>query len=107
MTKSLCRSIRLRSALPLAVCCGVLVVLAAPGGRLPAQPAQGPAADPFSPREVEGWKVQVDQKLLEGDGKEIGDKALRLLGNKLFEIKLLVPADRVKKLRQVVIFLEL
>jgi hypothetical protein len=61
----------------------------------------------FSKQVVEGWAVQVDQQLLEGKGKTIGDKALRLLGNKLFEIQLRMPAGQLKKLQQVVIFLEL
>jgi hypothetical protein len=82
------------------------------GGQDALSPPLHPEANPsapakFSKQTIEGWTVQLDQQLLEGKGKAIGDKAQRLLANKLFEIQLRLPADRLKKLQQVVIFLEL
>lgn len=58
-------------------------------------------------RELEGWLVQIDDRLLEGRGKETGDRAARLLSNRLYDIKLVVPAEKVARLQQVVIWLDL
>jgi hypothetical protein len=58
-------------------------------------------------KEMEGWKVQVDARLLAGPDAELGGKALRVLAFKLYEIRTLVPQDRVAKLQQVAIVLDL
>ena len=47
---------------------------------LPPKPATHTA------RQMEGWTVRVDDRLLSGDGKPLGDHALRLLSNRLYEI---------------------
>ena len=60
-----------------AICSFAMVVLIA--GTHPI-----PAAEPFidhTIRDVEGWKVRVDNALLSGPHKETGDVALRLLSN--------------------------
>lgn len=57
-------------------------------------------------REVEGWTVRVDKALLAGPDAELGRKALRTLGQKLVEIAEVVPADRVARLRRVVIVVD-
>lgn len=49
---------------------------------------------------LEGWTVRVDQRLLEGTDAALGRRALRLLGDRLYEIQMVVPADRVQQLRQ-------
>jgi hypothetical protein len=56
---------------------------------------------------IEGWTVQVDDRLLEGPDAEVGAKAIRLLGDRLFEIALVLPADKVKQLQTVQIWLDL
>jgi hypothetical protein len=58
-------------------------------------------------RELEGWKVRVDVRLLDGPDAELGSKALRVLAYKLYEIKLLLPKDRVAKLQRAAIVLDL
>lgn len=58
-------------------------------------------------RTVEGWTVWVDPKLLDGDGKETGDRALKCLAHHLYKISLVVPEDRLAKLRTLAIRLEL
>ncbi|MBA4191085.1 MAG: metallopeptidase [Planctomycetaceae bacterium] len=58
-------------------------------------------------RKVEGWTVRVDDRLLKAPDDELGTRALRFLEAKLAEIKIAVPADRVKKLQTVVIVLDL
>jgi hypothetical protein len=60
-------------------------------------------------RHLEGWIVQVDDRLLLGSTVEVelGARALQLLGHRLYEIKLVVPADRLARLQQVGIWLDL
>lgn len=57
-------------------------------------------------REVEGWTVHVDPDLLEGEHKETGDLALRILGQRLHEIVLKLPEEPVAKLKEVPIYLD-
>jgi hypothetical protein len=57
-------------------------------------------------RDVEGWTVLVDNRLLAGDDKALGDHALRILSNRLYDIKHVVPADKVKLLQKVPIWLD-
>lgn len=58
-------------------------------------------------RNVEGWTVKVDDRLLRAPNEELGVKALRFLENKLSDIKVVVPADKVKKLQEATIVLDL
>lgn len=59
-------------------------------------------------RELEGWKIRVDDRLLgESPDGALGAKALRFLEAKLVEIKAVVPEDRVKDLQEVTIVLDL
>jgi hypothetical protein len=58
-------------------------------------------------RDVEGWTVHVDDRLLTGAGKALGRRALGLLGGQLQTIALVVPEDKVKRLRRVPIWLDL
>ncbi len=46
-------------------------------------------------RDIEGWIVHVDDRLLSGHDKELGDHALRILANRLYDIKHVVPKDKV------------
>ncbi|HYH68462.1 MAG TPA: hypothetical protein VD866_27460 [Urbifossiella sp.] len=56
---------------------------------------------------VEGWSVRVDDRLLRPENDELRRKALRFLENKLADIVVVVPPDRVEKLRAVTIQLDL
>lgn len=60
-----------------------------------------------SVREIEGWKVRVDDRLL-GDSPQAatGWRALRFLEARLFEIKAVVPAERVADLQRVTIVMD-
>jgi len=57
-------------------------------------------------QEIEGWQVFVDTELTDGAGVQVGTIALPLLGAKLAEIKLRLPASRIEKLQQVAIYLD-
>ena len=59
------------------------------------------------PRTIEGWTVHVDQRLLGEEHGELGQQALRILANKLYEVVLVLPADRVERLKQVPIWIDL
>lgn len=67
-----------------------------------------PAAERFDPvvRKIEGWTVHVDPALLEGEHQLLGKRALRMLADHLNRIGILMPADRLKKLRTLEIWIE-
>jgi hypothetical protein len=73
---------------------------------LGAQPEK-PKPEFHTIRNVEGWEVQVDDRLLNGPDVELGKRALRLLGNCLYETALEMQADRLHRLQQVPIWLDL
>lgn len=58
-------------------------------------------------RDIEGWKVRIDRRLLEGKHADVGRAAVRLLGDKLYELAQFPPPDRLEKLRRVVIVMDL
>ena len=61
-----------------------------------------------SNRELEGWTIRVDDRLLgEAPDAALGTRALRFLEAKLVEIKAVVPAERLKDLQGVTIVLDL
>ena len=57
-------------------------------------------------RDVEGWQVHVDIALLQGEAEPVGRQALRNLSNKLYDVKQVVPADKIKELQKVPIYLD-
>ncbi len=61
----------------------------------------------YTAKNVEGWTVRVDDRLLKAPDDELGTRALRFLEAKLSEIKVVVPQDKVKKLQKVTIVLDL
>lgn len=54
-------------------------------------------------RQIEGWTVRVDQRLLEGEHQEQGAKAIKLLQAKLVTITTIVPEKALKELQKVTI----
>jgi hypothetical protein len=58
-------------------------------------------------REIKGWTVRVDDRLLAAPDQELGGRALALLEAKLADIILVVPSDRVAALKRVPIVLDL
>lgn len=58
-------------------------------------------------RNIEGWSVRVDDRLLHGDGAEKGERALKLLGARLVAITIVVPEKALAKLRAITIELDL
>jgi len=58
-------------------------------------------------RKVEGWTIKVDPKLLAGENEAASKAAFEALANHLQRIKYIVPEDRLAKLRELPIWLEL
>lgn len=56
--------------------------------------------------DVEGWTVRVHERLWSGPDRELGDRCIRFLAAKLADIKAVVPADKLTRLRAVVIVLD-
>ena len=79
----------------------------------PAVVAQAPAGPPpplptsHTTRQIEGWTVRVDDRLLQGDGAESGGRAVKLLAARLVAISVVVPEPALAKLREVPIQLDL
>src|SRR5579871_6946485 len=93
---------RLRACHPGLVLLAVAAVLSPAATVQPQASVQ--ANEPSKPtshttRKIEGWTVKVDDRLLQAPNEETGRKALRYLENKLFNITVVVPKDRVKKLQ--------
>lgn len=58
-------------------------------------------------RDIEGWTVRVDDRLLAPPNEELGARAVRFLQAKLTDITYVVPSDPLKKLRAVCIVMDL
>ena len=58
-------------------------------------------------RQIEGWTVRVDDRLLQPANEAIGKRSLQLLEARLADIKSVVAADRLARLQAVVIVLDL
>ena len=78
----------------------------------PAFTADAPAKPPVLPtahttRNIEGWNIRIDDRLLKGDGAALGERALKLLTARLVAITIVVPEKSLAKLRAVTIELDL
>lgn len=59
-------------------------------------------------KQIEGWTVKVDPKLLEGEHKELGEKVFVALANHLQRVRYIMPDEKVlARLQQLPIWLEL
>ena len=61
----------------------------------------------YKPLRVEGWNILVHQQLFEPQNSILRDRMLKLLGDHLFRISVVVPSSALAKLRQVSIWVEL
>lgn len=60
-----------------------------------------------TPRNIEGWNVRVDDRLLSGEGSVLGEQALKLLTARLVAITIVVQEKSLAKLRAIPIELDL
>ena len=56
--------------------------------------------------EIAGWHVHVDTSLLEGEHKELGDLALKVLEQRLHRIIMRIPEEPMKKMQEVPIYFD-
>lgn len=61
----------------------------------------------YTIRQVEGWNVRLDDRLLQGGNAATGEKALSLLAARLVAITIVVPEVALAKLRSVTIQMDL
>jgi len=90
----------------------LLLIVAAFGGVVSSLPAEEPRQtyDPteqYEPRRLEGWKLLINKRLLADEQRDLRDRTLRVLGDQLFQITRVVPADALGKLRKITIWVEL
>jgi dipeptidyl-peptidase-4 len=57
-------------------------------------------------REIEGWRVHIDPKMLEGEHSAAGARALTMLASNLLRITIMIPEDRLKQLQTIGIWIE-
>lgn len=58
-------------------------------------------------RDIEGWDVRVDERLLKGGAAALGERALKLLTARLVAIAIIVPEKALANLRAITIQLDL
>jgi hypothetical protein len=56
--------------------------------------------------DLQGWTVHADARLVNGDSKALGARALSMLDNHLERIAILLPEEQLSKLRKMEIFIE-
>jgi hypothetical protein len=80
----------------------IAVLLAVPASS--AEPRPLPTA--HAVREIEGWRVRVDERLLRGADADLGERAVKLLNARLVAISVVVPEPALGKLRSVTLQLD-
>lgn len=73
----------------------------------PAPPLEAAKPASRTTRDMEGWKVQLDDRLLAAPNEDLGRRSIALLTARLAEIKLSIPSGRVAQLQRVPIVLDL
>ncbi len=68
---------------------------------------KAPLPTAHTTRDIEGWSVRVDNRLLHGDAAPLGERALKLLAARLVAITIVVPEKALAKLRSISIELDL
>lgn len=76
------------------------------GIAIPPDDPEPPKPAKHTTRDVQGWTVRVDDRLLSGPDRELGALALGLLDGQLRVIALTLPEDKIKRLREVPIWLD-
>lgn len=81
-------------------------------GKAPAREKPEPEAayDPvsrYAKKRIEGWDVLVNRRLLRKEHQELRDQTVKLLGDHLYRITRVVPADALAQLRKIPIWVDL
>lgn len=67
---------------------------------VPAQPTS------HTTKQIEGWTVRVDDRLLNGEHADLGERALKLLSSRLYSIAMVVSEKQLAGLRKINIELD-
>ena len=57
-------------------------------------------------KNIEGWRVSVDPKILSAENADIGNEALKALANHLQRVRYIVHEDRVRQLQKLPIWID-
>jgi hypothetical protein len=79
-----------------------LVIVAAGTARAGDAPGQR-----YERRQIEGWTVYINDRLLDRAHHDLGEETIKLLGDHLYRIARVIPAEPLARLRQVRIWVEL
>ena len=73
-----------------------------------AETVQESATEHYDPvvRDVEGWTIKVDPELLTPKNKARGQRMFKALANHLQRVEFILPAEKVKELRKISIWVE-
>lgn len=65
-------------------------------------------ADRYNPvtLQIKGWTVHAEPALVSGEHKDVGERALSMLGNHLERIAILLPSDQLEKMRNLEFWIE-
>jgi hypothetical protein len=80
---------------------GVLILALESKANSPAKPTS------HSERNIEGWTVRIDDRLLAADHASLGEQGLKVLAKRLDDIKSVVADSRLQRLQQVTIWVDL
>lgn len=85
----------------------LFILLLTPPARGAGAGAPAPLPTARTTRQIEGWTVQVDDRLLAPPHAELGARTLRFLEAKLADIILVMPPEQLARLRAVSIVVDL
>ena len=86
--------------------CLVLAGRAQAADAVDAKAIQVPPAENYRSEQLEGWTCQISPRLFEAEHKGLREQTLRLLGNQLYSIKLLVQPERLVELQETPIWID-
>lgn len=91
-----------------ALCATVLTPLATLSAKNVAEPQANAAVIHFDPivKNIEGWQIHIEPKLLDAEQYPQGAEALKMLANHLQRIAILMPEEQLKKMRILEIWIE-
>jgi hypothetical protein len=76
-------------------------------GRTADEKAAYDRKDAYTEQRVEGWTVLVHKQLFDKENQDLRERVLRVLGDDLYRITRVVPAEAVAKLRKIPFWVEL
>jgi hypothetical protein len=85
----------------------LVLTVSTPGGGFALAAEKKPLPVAHTTRNIEGWTVRVDDRLLKGEHVAVGARALKLLEARLVAITVVVPEKALAKLRAITIELDL